>query len=49
MSFSYGISEFPQDGETYLDLIKKADELMYAAKKEYKQLSFLNENTGSPE
>ena len=49
LSFSYGISEFPQDGETYLDLIKKADELMYAAKKEYKQLSFLNENTDSPE
>jgi len=49
LSFSYGISEFPQDGETYLDLIKKADELMYAAKKEYKQLSFLNENIGSPE
>src|SRR6056297_130919 len=49
VSFSYGIAEFPQDGETYTDLIKKADELMYAAKKEYKQLSFLNENIDSPE
>jgi len=49
LSFSYGIAEFPQDGETYIDLIKKADELMYEAKKEYKQLTFLNRNTDSPE
>ncbi|HKL11812.1 MAG TPA: sensor domain-containing diguanylate cyclase [Clostridia bacterium] len=49
LSFSYGLAEFPQDGETYTDLIKKADELMYVAKKEYKQLSFLNGNTDLPE
>lgn len=35
-SFSYGISEFPQDGDSYNKLIKVADKNMYYYKKEIK-------------
>jgi diguanylate cyclase (GGDEF)-like protein len=48
ISFSYGLSEFPADGKTYTELIQRADNLMYAAKKEFKQLNFLSEGIYLP-
>jgi diguanylate cyclase (GGDEF)-like protein len=33
VTMSGGISSFPKDGKTHLDLLQKADELLYAAKK----------------
>jgi diguanylate cyclase (GGDEF)-like protein len=48
ISFSYGISEFPADGETYTDLVRKADSLMYTAKRKFKQLSFLSKDSDLP-
>jgi len=35
-SFSYGIAEFPHDGEEYNDLVRIADERMYHYKRELK-------------
>ncbi|MHC1681845.1 MAG: diguanylate cyclase [Clostridiaceae bacterium] len=35
LSFSYGIAEYPKDGETYSELISVADKKMYQYKKQY--------------
>ncbi|MFD3157014.1 diguanylate cyclase [Haloimpatiens sp. FM7330] len=40
-SFSYGISSFPQDGDTYSDLIKIADSRMYEYKRKFKNSKIL--------
>lgn len=36
LDFSYGISHYPEDGQTYKELLKTADKLMYAYKNKYK-------------
>ncbi|MCT4606849.1 MAG: diguanylate cyclase [Marinisporobacter sp.] len=36
-SFSYGIAEFPHDGESYKELVKIADERMYVYKEKVKK------------
>jgi len=48
VSFSYGIAEFPSDGENYHELVHKADSLMYEAKRQFKQLCFLSEDIDLP-
>lgn len=44
ISSSIGISQFPKDGETFQQLLKKADMAMYTAKKKNLSYTFYNDN-----
>ena len=44
ISSSIGISEYPRDGETFKELLKKADMAMYTAKNDHLSYTFFNES-----